>query len=80
MTSESDVDSPSASSPPYEGDNARAIIRQLLERHSREEVEHLVAEEASTTIPIDSKITFLHPESCVKRSEFTQLENHQYMK
>lgn len=64
------MDSPSASSPSYEGDDARAVIRQLLERHSREEVEHLVAEEASA-IPIDSKITFLHPASCVKKSEFT---------
>ncbi|KAG5962373.1 hypothetical protein E4U58_003903 [Claviceps cyperi] len=52
MASESDVDSPSASSPSYEGDDARAVIRHLLERHSREEVEHLIAEEASA-IPID---------------------------
>lgn len=60
MTSESGVDSPSASSPSYEGDDARAVIRHLLERHSREEVEHLIAEEASA-IQIDSKITFLRP-------------------
>ncbi|KAG5915823.1 hypothetical protein E4U61_004208 [Claviceps capensis] len=79
MTSESDVDSPLASSPSYEGDDARAVIRQLLERHSREEVEHLVAEEASAIL-MNSKITFLRPTSCVKRSEFTQLENYQYMK
>ncbi|KAG6120067.1 hypothetical protein E4U14_004241 [Claviceps sp. LM454 group G7] len=55
MTSESDVDSPSASSPSYEGEDARAVIRHLLERHSREEVEHLIAEEASA-IPIDRHI------------------------
>ncbi|KAG5929678.1 hypothetical protein E4U42_005110 [Claviceps africana] len=49
MTPESDVDSPLAISPSVQGSNLRVIIRHLLDRYDREEIDRLVAEEASSS-------------------------------
>ncbi|KAG5953692.1 hypothetical protein E4U53_003679 [Claviceps sorghi] len=49
MTPESDVDSLSAVSPSIQGTNLRVIIRHLLDRYGRDEIDRLVAEEASSS-------------------------------
>ncbi|KAK2608517.1 hypothetical protein QQS21_002979 [Conoideocrella luteorostrata] len=49
MTPESDMESPLAISPSTHGHNARVIIRQLLERHTREEINQILIEEDLTS-------------------------------
>ncbi|KAG6005540.1 hypothetical protein E4U21_007866 [Claviceps maximensis] len=53
MTPDSDVDSSLANAPLLQGNNVRVVIRQLLEKYGREEVDRLVAEEEASSSPTD---------------------------
>lgn len=59
MTPESDVDSPLAISSCVDGNNARVIIRHLLDRFGREEINRLLEEEAPSSSSQIGRITSL---------------------